>query len=101
MSPLVSISVITPKPGRFDEFMEIQLAQLNRVRGKVAGVRGSRLYRSLDGRSVVLLAAFETPEDQKRLAESADLQDHLARVRPLIESAGPGLFETAYQFGEI
>ena len=43
MSPVVGINVITPKPGLFDEFMELQLAQLNRLRGKVAGLRGSRL----------------------------------------------------------
>jgi hypothetical protein len=101
MSPLVSVSVVIPKPGRFDEFMEIQLAQYNRLRGKVAGLRGSRLYRSLDGRSAILVAVFETLGDQKRFAESADLQDHLARVRPLVEPAGPGLYETAYEFGEV
>ena len=79
MSPVVGISVITPKPGLFDQFMELQLAQLNRLRGKVAGVRGSRLYRARDGRSVVLVALFETAEDQKRFSESAVLQEHLAR----------------------
>jgi hypothetical protein len=101
MSPLVTISIVTPKPGRFDEFMEIQLAQARRLRGKVAGLRGSRLYRSLDGRSAILVAVFETPEDRQRFAVSADLQDHLARVRPLVEPAGPGLYETVYEFGEV
>jgi Antibiotic biosynthesis monooxygenase len=101
MSPVVGISVITPKPGLFDEFMELQLAQLKRLRGKVAGLRGSRLYRSRDGRSAVMVALFETPEDQKRFAESAVLQEHLARVRPLVEPAGPILYETAYEVGEV
>jgi len=101
MSPLVTLSVITPKPDRFDEFMEIQLAQANRLRGKVAGLRGSRLYRALDGRSVVLVAAFEAPEDQKRFAESAELQDHLARVRPRVEPAGPGFYAPVYEFGDV
>jgi hypothetical protein len=50
--PYVSISVITPKPGRFEEFMELQLAQHHRMRGQVQGLRGGRLFRSLDGRSV-------------------------------------------------
>ena len=101
MSPVVGISVITPKPGLFEQFMELQLAQLNSLRGKVAGLRGSRLYRARDGRSVVLVAVFETPEDQKRFAESAVLQEHLARVRPLVEPAGPILYETAYEVGEV
>jgi heme-degrading monooxygenase HmoA len=101
MSPIVGINVITPKPGLFDQFMELQLAQLNRLRGKVAGLRGSRLYRARDGRSVVLVAVFETPEDQKRFSESAVLQEHLARVRPLVEPAGAVLYETAYEVGEV
>src|SRR5688500_3552579 len=61
--PYVSISVITPKPDRFEEFMELQLAQHHRVRGQVQGLRGGRLFRSLDGRGVVLVTAFETVED--------------------------------------
>jgi heme-degrading monooxygenase HmoA len=101
MSSVVGISVITPKPGLFDEFMKLQLVQPERLRGKVAGLRGSRLYRARDGRSVVLVALFETAEDQKRFSESAVLQEHLALVRPLVEPAAPVLYETAYEVGEV
>ncbi len=38
--PVVNISVITPKPECFAEFMELQLAQHHAVRGKVDGLIG-------------------------------------------------------------
>lgn len=101
MSPLISVSVVTPKPGCFDEFMELQVAQQRRLRGKVPGLRGSRLYRGLDGRSVVIVGAFETAEDQIRFAGSVDLLDHISRVRSLIESTRPALYETAYDVGDV
>src|SRR5262245_24807311 len=101
MTALISISVITPRPGRFDEFMDLQLAQLSRLRGKVPGVSGSRLFRSLDGRSVVMVSMFESAEAQKRFVDSPDLKDHLDNVRPLVEPGAPMLCETAYEFGQV
>ncbi|HMG49567.1 MAG TPA: hypothetical protein VK597_03165 [Inquilinus sp.] len=98
--PAVGISIITPKPGRFDEFMALQLAQLSRLRGQVQG-RGTRLFRSLDNRSAVLITVFETDADAARFRGDPRLTDHLARVQPLIESAVPGAFETAYEVGTI
>lgn len=101
MPAVISISLITPKPGRFEEFMTLQLAQLQRLRGQVAGLVGSRLYRAFDGRSAIMLAVFDTAEDQRRFAASPDLKDHLARVRDLVEPAAPGLYEVTYLFGDV
>ncbi|WP_395677899.1 putative quinol monooxygenase [Inquilinus sp.] len=99
--PFVSISVITPKPERFDEFMELQLAQHHRVRGQVQGLRGGRLFRALDGRSVVLVTAFETAEDAQRFGQDPRFTEHIARIQPLLESAVPGRYETAYEVGTV
>jgi heme-degrading monooxygenase HmoA len=99
--PAVGISIITPKPGRFEEFMTLQLAQLSRLRGQVQGLRGTRLFRSLDNRSAVLVSVFETDADAARFRGDPRLTDHLARVQPLIESAVPGAFETAYEVGTV
>jgi len=99
--PYVSISVITPKSGRFEEFMELQLAQHHRVRGEVQGLRGGRLFRSLDGRSVVLVTAFETIEDAQRFRQDPRFTEHVARIQPLLESAVPGGYETAYEVGTV
>lgn len=99
--PVVNISIITPKPERFDEFLELQLAQFRRVRGLVQGLQGSRCYRSTDGRQVVLVALFETAEDALRFSQDERFTDHIARVRPLIESAVPGTYEPVYGFGDL
>lgn len=99
--PNVNISVITPKPGKFEEFMSLQLAQLESVRGKVRGLLGTRMFRSLDNSAIVLVATFETAEDADRWRADDRFTVHLARARPLIERASPGAFETAYEVGVV
>lgn len=99
--PVVNISIITPKPERFEEFVQLQLDQYRRMRGQVQGLLGSRFYRSADGRQFVLLAQFETAEDARRFGQDERFTDHLTRVRPLIESAIPGAYEAVYAFGEL
>jgi heme-degrading monooxygenase HmoA len=99
--PFVTINVITPNPGGFDEFMERQLAQQRRLRGEIAGLIGGRLFRSLDNRTVVLIAMFETEDDALRFRQDRRLVDHIAGVQPLIETAIGGTYETAYAVGEI
>jgi quinol monooxygenase YgiN len=99
--PVVNVSVITPKPEHFEEFMALQLAQLQRTRGQVQGVIGSRLFKSLDNRSVVLIAIFESAEASQRFREDERLRAHLARVQPLIERAASGPYEMVYELGAI
>jgi quinol monooxygenase YgiN len=98
---VVNVSVITPKPEHFDEFMALQLAQMRATRGQVQGVIGSRLFKSLDNRSVVLVAVFESAEASQRFREDERLRAHLARVQPLIERAASGPYEMVYELGAI
>lgn len=99
--PVVNIAVITPKPGKFEAVLALQLAQRQRLRGKVDGLIGSRLFRSNDERSLVLIAKFETAEAADRFREDPRFLEHLAMVRPLMESAAQGAYETAYEVGAI
>jgi quinol monooxygenase YgiN len=99
--PVVNIAVITPKPGNFEAVLALQLAQRQRLRGKVDGLIGSRLFRSHDESSLVLIAKFETAEAADRFREDPRFLEHLARVRPLMESAAQGAYETAYEVGAI
>jgi heme-degrading monooxygenase HmoA len=99
--PVVNISVITPKPERFAEFMELQLAQHQAVRGKVDGLVGGRLFRSREDRDVVLVTMFESEEAALRFARDERFISHLARVRPLLEKAVPGAYEVAYEVGSL
>jgi NAD(P)H-dependent FMN reductase len=62
----VLINVVTPKPGRLQEFLDIQVAEQRRLAGQVPGLRGNRLHRSSDGRSAVGIAVFDSVEDHQR-----------------------------------
>lgn len=99
--PVVNISVITPKPECFAEFMELQLAQHHAVRGKVEGLIGGRLFRSREDRDVVLVTMFESEAAALRFARDERLASHLARVRPLLERAVPGAYDVAYEVGSL
>ena len=99
--PVVNIAVITPKPGKFEEVLALQLTQRQRLRGAVDGLIGSRLFRSNDNRSLVLIAKFETREAADRFREDPRFLEHFARVQPLMESAAQGAYETAYELGAI
>lgn len=99
--PLVNISIIKPKPGKFEEFMALQLAQHRRLRSQVQGLVGSRLFRSADSSTAVLVSIFETAEDARRFGKDERFISHLAKVQPLIESTTPGAYETAYEVGIV
>lgn len=99
--PVVNISVITPKPEHFAEFMELQLAQHHAIRGKVEGLIGGRLFRSREDRDVVLVTMFESEEAALRFARDERFTSHMARVRPLLERAVPGAYDVAYEVGSL
>jgi heme-degrading monooxygenase HmoA len=95
--PVVNISVITPKPECFAQFMELQLAQHHALRGKVEGLVGGRLFRSREDRDVVLVTMFDSEE----AARDERFTSHLARVRPLLDKAVPGVYDVAYEVGSL
>ncbi|MCV9934995.1 antibiotic biosynthesis monooxygenase [Boseaceae bacterium BT-24-1] len=97
--PIVNISIITPKPECFAEFMDLQLAQHHSLRGKVDGLVGGRLFRSRQDRDVVLVTMFESEEAALRFARDERFTSHMARIRPLLERAVPGAYEVAYEVG--
>ncbi|MFT4253537.1 MAG: antibiotic biosynthesis monooxygenase [Caulobacter sp.] len=97
--PVVNISVIRPREGQYEAFLELQLAQHRRLRGQVKGLRGARLFRSEQG--LVLISVFDTEEDAEAFRRDPRLTDHLARVRPLIERSEAGVFSEAYAVGAI
>jgi heme-degrading monooxygenase HmoA len=99
--PIVNISIITPKPECFAEFMELQLAQHYSLRGKVDGLIGGRLFRSREDRDVVLVTMFESEEAALRFGRDERFTSHMARIRPLLERAVPGAYEVAYEVGSL
>lgn len=98
-APVVNISVIRPKAGHLEDFMALQLEQHRRVRGKVDGLRGARLFRSEEG--VVLISVFDSAAQADAFRLDPMFTDHIARVRPLIETSEAGAFTQAYAVGDI
>ena len=97
IGPIVLINLFTVKPGRMDEFIELQKRNLDRSPGNVPGWRGSRLHRSTDGRTAVMMSMFDTIADHKRLHESSRIAEHVQKIKPLIESAEPTYYEVVHE----
>lgn len=99
--PVLSISLIRIKPGRFEEFMALQTAHLERIRGTVSGVRGGRLFKSAEKNTVLMVSAFETAEAGARFRQDPRFREHLDRAAELIESNEALPVELAYRIGKI
>ncbi|MGR4866279.1 hypothetical protein [Caulobacter sp. LARHSG274] len=99
--PVFNVSIIRPKPGKFDEFVAVQHAQFLRLRGQVQGVRGNRMLTSPEKGVVVLVASFDTAADARRFSQDPRFTEHLERVKPLIDSAEALPVELAYELGVI
>ena len=97
IGPVVLINLFTVKPGRMDEFIELQKRNLDRSPGNVPGWRGSRLHRSTDGRTAVMMSMFDTIADHKRVHETGRITEHIQKIRPLIERAEPTYYEVVHE----
>lgn len=100
MKPVTQINFISLKPGKIGEFMETQ--QSYRASAKPPnGLIGSRIYRSMDGKSAVIVSQFESMEDHDKIHQIAALKQHIDKLRPLVESSSVGLYEEAQTTGEL
>jgi hypothetical protein len=59
------------------------------------------MYRGVDGHSAVLVSQFESESAQEEIRRSDTFKQHLSRLQPLVESAGPSLYEEAYTTGDF
>ena len=96
-----SVNFIRIKPGRFEEFIALQSAHLERIRGTVPGVAGGRMFIAPEQSVVVLVSAFETAEHAQNLRRDPRFVEHLERAGALIESTEAMPVELAYEIGVI
>lgn len=94
---VVLVNVFTPKPGRIDEFVRVQTDEYVRLSGRVEGALGNRLLRALDGRRVVNVASFASVELYEAWRGSDLFNDHLQRIRDLVDTVDPGLYSPVYE----
>ena len=98
--PVLFINVFTLKPGAADEFVALQKFNLENSHGNVPGWRGSRLHRSTDGRTAIMVSAFDTIGDHKRVHQTGRFAEHIAKIRPLVEKNDPGYYQIVHEVME-
>jgi quinol monooxygenase YgiN len=100
MNPVTQINFLSIKPDKVNEFFELD-------RGFIAsaslpkGLIGSRLYRSLDGKSAVRVSQYESVEAHNEYHHNEALQQQIGKLRPLVESSSPALYEEVYTTGNF
>ncbi len=86
-----------------------QASDLTRIRDDFAttlvkkpnGLIGGRMYKSIDGKSAVLVSQFESGSAQEDIRQSDAFKQHVNQLQVLIESASPSLYEEAYTTGDF
>lgn len=102
MKPLLLVTTFYPKPGRFDEFVAVQVEGLGRMlKNGAPGWKGNRLLTSVNGQAVVMVSHFESAEAQEEFTRRADFAEHRARISPLLERVESGQCELAFEAGSF
>lgn len=100
MKPVTQINVIAIKPGKTNEFIEAQKSYIASI-DLPPGLISFRMYKSLDGKSVALVSQYESARALEEVQQRAVLQQHIEKVRPLVEASAPALYEEFYASGNI
>jgi heme-degrading monooxygenase HmoA len=101
MKPMTLINRLVIKPGKMDEYLEAQQSFTAEFRRTCSGLIGSRMYRGVDGNSVVLVSQFASMSAQEEVRRSDVFKEQLNALKPLVESSSPSLYEEAYTAGDF
>jgi len=101
MKPVTVINRLVIKSGKMDEFIDAQRNFASGLLTKRSGLIGGRMYRSIDGKSAVLVSQFESESAQEELRQSHAFKQHLNVLQTMVESATPSLYEEAYTTGDF
>jgi heme-degrading monooxygenase HmoA len=101
MAKVTTINTLVVKPGQIDAYIGMQSEFAAAMASGPTGLMGGRLYKGVDGSTVVLVSQFESIEAQSALMRSAEFSAHLAKLRELVESSSPAVYEEAYTYGKF
>ena len=93
---LFHVNILTPLPGRLDDFLAAQLDSVPRL-GEVRGLRESRLLGAEDGSHAIIMSGFESAEAHAEFQNSATFQAERARLRPLIQAVEPRFYRLIHE----
>lgn len=85
--PYVLVNTFVPAPGRLEEFLDHQLRDTAAIGAEAAaahGWQGNRIYRTADGRAVVVVTVFASAADHEGWLESDEFRRHLDAIGPLL-----------------
>ena len=100
MKPITQINVISIKPGKADEFFEAQRHYIASITPP-PGLIGIRMYKSVDGNSVVLVSQYESAEALEEVRQRSALKEHIEKLESLVEASTRSLYEELYATGDI
>lgn len=99
MTRVATIGTFGIKSGRMDEFISLQREFV--MSRCLAGLVGGRMYRNREGTKAVLVSQFESVEAQEAIMGSAELRSHIEKLREMVDSSSPDIYEEAYTYGEF
>jgi quinol monooxygenase YgiN len=99
MEKVTVINRFEIQPGKMEEFIEAQRRYVAAL--PPCGLVGGRMFKGADGRTAVLLSTFESAEARDAVLQSEGFKAHVKRLQPLVASASPAPFETAYGYGDV
>lgn len=94
--PVYFISVITPQPGKLDEFIAIQQRSLPALATTIPGLRSTELHKSLDGQKAIMIVGFDAIADHQNWLKADSFAQHQKKVAPLIADMERGYFQKAF-----
>lgn len=100
MKSVTQINFLSIKPEHIDEFFDADQSFVA-TSNLPSGLIGSRLYKSLDGKSAVRVTQYESVEAHKEYHQSEALQQQIGLLRAFVESSKPELYEELYTRGEF
>ncbi|MBD2842109.1 antibiotic biosynthesis monooxygenase family protein [Erythrobacter rubeus] len=97
MSDIVTlINIFTPKEGDLQNFVDAQIAEYRRLDGKVDGAIWNRLHVNRENGTAVNVALFESREKYDAWIDSDLFEEHIAKIKPLLDDVSPALYEVSY-----
>jgi heme-degrading monooxygenase HmoA len=100
MKPVTQINFLSLNSGKIDEFIEAERSYAAST-NLPPGLIGSRMYHSLDGKSVVRVSQFESIEAQREVHQDEALRQHIDTLKPLVESSTSALYEEVNTRGDF
>jgi hypothetical protein len=101
MKPVTIINRLSIKPGMMDSFIDAQQRFAAEAMKRPNTLIGGRMYKSLDGRSAVLVSTFASMKAQEELLHLDAFKEHVSKLQAMVESSSPNLYEEAYTTGDF